>query len=164
MGDQHFVMEGVEGLVGHHDVIQEVDVEEVEGALDAGGLVDVVQARVGVAGGMVVEEDDGVGLALQGVLDDTADVHEGLFFGAHGDAFPADDVLVAVEVEDPALLVVEVLEGREHHAVDGLRVVDAHLFDLRLFPEGAAAQFQGCDPDAPSTDKWQLMERIFKLD
>ena len=26
------------------------------------------------------------------------------------------------------------------------------------------AQFQGCDPDAPSTAKWQLMERIFKLD
>jgi hypothetical protein len=25
------------------------------------------------------------------------------------------------------------------------------------------AQFQGCDPDAPSTAKWQLMERIFKL-
>ena len=30
--------------------------------------------------------------------------------------------------------------------------------------EAYVAQFQGCDPDAPSTDKWQLMERIFKLD
>ena len=29
--------------------------------------------------------------------------------------------------------------------------------------EAYVAQFQGCDPDAPSTDKWQLMERIFKL-
>ena len=30
--------------------------------------------------------------------------------------------------------------------------------------EAYVAQFQGCAPDAPSTDKWQLMERIFKLD
>jgi len=30
--------------------------------------------------------------------------------------------------------------------------------------EAYVAQFQGCDPDAPSTAKWQLMERIFKLE
>lgn len=29
--------------------------------------------------------------------------------------------------------------------------------------EAYVAQFQGCSPDAPSTAKWQLMERIFKL-
>ena len=27
--------------------------------------------------------------------------------------------------------------------------------------EAYVAQFQGCDPDAPSSAKWQLMERIF---
>ena len=30
--------------------------------------------------------------------------------------------------------------------------------------EAYMAQFQGCDPAAPSTAKWQLMERIFKLE
>jgi len=30
--------------------------------------------------------------------------------------------------------------------------------------EAYVAQFQGCDPAAPSTAKWQLMERIFKLE
>ena len=30
--------------------------------------------------------------------------------------------------------------------------------------EAYVARFQGCDPDAPSTDKWKLMERIFLLD
>ena len=30
--------------------------------------------------------------------------------------------------------------------------------------EAYVARFQGCDPNAPSTAKWQLMERIFKLD
>ena len=30
--------------------------------------------------------------------------------------------------------------------------------------EAYVAQFQGCDPSAPSTAKWRLMERIFKLD
>ena len=30
--------------------------------------------------------------------------------------------------------------------------------------EAYVAGFQGCDPTAPSTAKWQLMERIFKLD
>ena len=27
--------------------------------------------------------------------------------------------------------------------------------------EAYVAKFQGADPNAPSTDKWQLMERIF---
>ncbi len=30
--------------------------------------------------------------------------------------------------------------------------------------EAYVAQFQGADPNAPSTDKWKLMERIFKLE
>ena len=30
--------------------------------------------------------------------------------------------------------------------------------------EAYVAQFQGCDPLAPSTEKWQRMERIFELD
>ncbi|MCF0194615.1 MAG: L-rhamnose mutarotase [Bacteroidaceae bacterium] len=30
--------------------------------------------------------------------------------------------------------------------------------------EAFVAQFQGCAADAPSTAKWQLMERIFKLE
>ncbi|MCF0183356.1 MAG: L-rhamnose mutarotase [Bacteroidaceae bacterium] len=30
--------------------------------------------------------------------------------------------------------------------------------------EAYVAQFQGCAADAPSTAKWQLMERIFKLE
>ena len=29
--------------------------------------------------------------------------------------------------------------------------------------EAYVARFQGCDPNAPSTAKWQLMELIFKL-
>ena len=29
--------------------------------------------------------------------------------------------------------------------------------------EAYVARFQGCDPSAPSTAKWRLMERIFKL-
>ncbi len=29
--------------------------------------------------------------------------------------------------------------------------------------EAYVARFQGCDPSAPSTDKWQLMEQIFGL-
>lgn len=27
--------------------------------------------------------------------------------------------------------------------------------------EAYVAQFQGCDPNAPSSEKWQMMERIF---
>lgn len=30
--------------------------------------------------------------------------------------------------------------------------------------EAYVARFQGCDPDAPSTDKWHLMEKIFELE
>ena len=30
--------------------------------------------------------------------------------------------------------------------------------------EAYVAQFQGCDPNAPSADKWHLMEKIFEMD
>ena len=30
--------------------------------------------------------------------------------------------------------------------------------------EAYVAQFQGCDPSAPSTAKWRLMEKIFELE
>ena len=30
--------------------------------------------------------------------------------------------------------------------------------------EAYVAQFQGCDPDVPSTAKWQLMDKIFELE
>ena len=30
--------------------------------------------------------------------------------------------------------------------------------------EAYVAQFQGCDPDAPSTQKWQPMDKIFELE
>ena len=30
--------------------------------------------------------------------------------------------------------------------------------------EAYVAKFQGADPNAPSTEKWKLMERIFKLE
>ena len=30
--------------------------------------------------------------------------------------------------------------------------------------EAYVAQFQGCDPAAPSTAKWRLMEKIFELE
>ena len=30
--------------------------------------------------------------------------------------------------------------------------------------EAYVAQFQGCDPEAPSTAKWQMMEKIFELE
>lgn len=30
--------------------------------------------------------------------------------------------------------------------------------------EAYVAQFQGCDTDAPSADKWHLMEKIFEMD
>ena len=29
--------------------------------------------------------------------------------------------------------------------------------------EAFVAQFQGCDPNVPSTDKWHLMEQIYQL-
>ena len=43
---------------------------------------------------------------------------------------------------------------------------NARLADLPRQAEWEAyvAQFQGADPNAPSTDKWKLMERIFKLE
>ena len=95
-----------------------------------------------------------------------------------------DEQLIAQYVEAHAHVWPEVIEGQRQ-----VGILDMHIyrkgrnlfmicdtvdgFDwerdmarLAALPrqaewEAYVAQFQGCDPDAPSSAKWQLMERIF---
>ena len=86
-----------------------------------------------------------------------------------------------LELRDDPELIAQYCEAHAHvwpEIQAGIRevgILDMQIFRLgtRLFMimdtvdaewEAYVAQFQGCDPSAPSTAKWQLMEKIFELE
>ena len=95
-----------------------------------------------------------------------------------------DEQLIAQYVEAHAHVWPEVIEGQRQVGILDMQIfrkgrnlfmicdtVDGFDWErdmarLAALPrqaewEAYVAQFQGCDPDAPSSAKWQLMERIF---
>ena len=80
-----------------------------------------------------------------------------------------------LELRDDPDLIEKYVEAHAHvwpEVQAGIRevgILDMQIYRLgtRLFmimDTAYVAQFQGCDPSAPSTSKWRLMERIFKLE
>ena len=95
-----------------------------------------------------------------------------------------DEQLIAQYVEAHAHVWPEVIEGQRQVGILDMQIfrkgrqlfmicdtVDGFEWErdmarLAALPrqaewEAYVAQFQGCDPNAPSSAKWQLMERIF---
>ena len=95
-----------------------------------------------------------------------------------------DEQLIAQYVETHAHVWPEVIEGQRQVGILDMQIfrkgrqlfmicdtVDGFDWErdmarLAALPrqaewEAYVAHFQGCDPDAPSSAKWQLMERIF---
>ena len=95
-----------------------------------------------------------------------------------------DEQLIAQYVEAQAHVWPEVIEGQRQVGILDMQIfrkgrqlfmicdtVDGFDWErdmarLAALPrqaewEAYVAQFQGCDPDAPSSAKWQQMERIF---
>ncbi len=77
-------------VVADDDVIYESDLHEVCGFDDGAGHFIVCAAGAGVAGGVIVDEDESVGLAVDDWAEDIARVAGGLVDGALGDGDGAD--------------------------------------------------------------------------
>lgn len=95
-----------------------------------------------------------------------------------------DDNLIAQYVEAHAHVWPEIIEGQRQVGILDMQIyrrgrllfmimdttdtfnLQRDMERLATLPrqaewEAYVAQFQGCDPSAPSASKWQLMERIF---
>ena len=105
-----FVCEGVIGFVGHDDVIEERDIEDVASFAELVRLVDVGDTRSGVPARVVVEEDDRGSVGHQRFLDDASVVDLRRLDGSNGNHLLCQREVGSVQEEDPGLLVVERLE------------------------------------------------------
>ena len=105
-----FICEGVVSFVGHDDVIEKRDVEDVASFLELVGLVHVRGTRGGIPARMVVEEDDCGSVAQQRFLDDASVVDLRRLDGSNGNHLLCQREVGSVQEEDPGLLVVERLE------------------------------------------------------
>ena len=102
-----FVCEGVIGFVGHDDVIEKRDVEDVASFLELVRLVDVGDTRSGIAARVVVEEDDRSSVGHQRFFDDAPVIDLCRLDGADGDHLLCQRKVGSVQEEDPGLLVVK---------------------------------------------------------
>ncbi len=79
----------IDGLADD-DVVYESDLHEVCGLDDGAGHFVICTAGAGVAGGVIVDEDEAVGLAVDDWAEDIARVAGGLVDGAFRDGDGAD--------------------------------------------------------------------------
>ena len=92
---------------------------------------------------VVVHENDIGTLFLDGLPEDTGGIDGGALQGPGGNHFPANQKVGPVQVQDPALLVIQVLQLRQHELIDHLRRGDGPLVHNDLFFESTSPQFQG---------------------
>ena len=92
---------------------------------------------------MVVDEDQRAGGLVQGHADDLPDVDGRGIAPARSDPGLAHKILMVIEKEDPALLMLQALELRQHQLVDTARREHRALDDGRFFLQETAAQLEG---------------------
>ena len=102
-----FICEGVVSFVGHDDVIEKRDVEDVASFLELVRLVDVGDTRSGISARVIVEEDDRCSVAEERFFDDAPVVDLRRLDGADCDHFLSQWKVGAIQEEDPGLLVVK---------------------------------------------------------
>lgn len=87
-------------LVAHHDMVQGSYPDQVQGLPQFVGQGEIRLAGFGIPGGMVVHQDYGCGVLLQGCLDDLAWIDAGAIERAPEHFLEVDDSMAAVEQEE----------------------------------------------------------------
>lgn len=109
-------------LAADDQVVKDSDVEEAKRLLQALGDLAVGVTRLGIPAGMVVEEDDGGSVELQGALGDDSAVDFAAVDGAAEEMLGGQDVVLGVEEDDAEHFVRQVGAAGDQVApgVDGI--------------------------------------------
>ena len=92
--------EAEEVTVTDDEVVEEGDGEDLGGGEEVAGEGNVVGAGFGVAGGVVVGDDEADGSLANGFAEDVAGVGDSFGGGAHADDLGADEAVFDIEEED----------------------------------------------------------------
>jgi len=122
-------------------VIDEVKIHEEGGVFDLAGDPEVGFAGVGITGGMIVDEDESVGVAEDDGFKDIGDVEHGLVKAAVGEFLDANEVQLGIENNKAEGFVIEGAKFVLEVLVNGAGIVKG--FGGELFAGDAAAEFEG---------------------
>lgn len=113
-------------MVADDDVIQYPDAEKLRSLLQPAGDLQILPAGGGIAGGMVVNQDEGAGRGEQDALEHLPGVDDAGGQAAGRDVIDADQAVFPVQVEgEEMLLALPPQEGE--HLVHGVGRVDGEL-------------------------------------
>lgn len=124
-------------------VVEDSDVEEAQRLLQALGDLAVGVAGLRVPARVVVEEDDGDGVEVEGALGDDSVVDFACVCGAAEEMLGGQDVVLGVEEDDAEDFVRQVGAAGNQVIAGLLRAVDAALALKALFQNG------GCREENP---------------
>ena len=138
-----------EGIIGgssrrgfaDDDVIEEMDLHQAGGFDEAAGDHFIGAARAGIAGGMVVDQDETMGAAGDHRAQDFPWMGGGFAHGADRDDVGADVAQPGIQHGDDDLLLREMPELGREKLVNALRGVERDI--AHLFAGDAGAEFEG---------------------
>lgn len=121
-------------------VVEDSDVEEAQRLLQALGDLAVGVAGLRVPARVVVEEDDGDGVEVEGALGDDSGMDFAAVDGAAEEMLGCQDVVLIVEEDDPENLVAQMCAAGGQVAAGLVGAVDAALALKALFQDGRGGE------------------------
>lgn len=123
-----------------HQVVQHPDVEEAQSLLQALGDLAVSFAWLRIARRVVVEEDDGSSVQIQGALGDYSGMNIAAVDGAEEEMFGCQDLVLDVQKDDTEDFVRQVSAAGNEVVASLLGAVDAALALKALFQDGGCCE------------------------
>src|SRR5262245_22051774 len=105
-------LQALEPAVADDHVVEQADPHEITAALQAPGELDVLAARLRVAGGMVVGHHQGSGAGLDRRLQHLARVHQGSRQGADRHRHHVDHLILRRQQHRDEMLAVQIAQRR----------------------------------------------------
>ncbi len=125
-------------------MVAEVDLKQACGFGEPDRQASISVARCRIAAGMIVDEDEAVGVAEDGGAENFARVGDAFREAAEGDFFDADEVQPRIEENDAQAFLFKLPEFRAEEFVDELRPVHGRA-DERLAGEPSGKTECGCE-------------------
>ena len=123
-------------------MVQQDQTHQLERQLCPAGQLKVRLPGMGIAGGMVVDEDDGIGFLFERQAYEGGNIQRRLGHAAAGEKLFTDDMFGAIEKNRPALLVIQSAQPRKHVPEHGVRTHDGLIRPCHVLQEQPLPQLQ----------------------